>query len=83
MGQHGTFRNVEARLPQIAEMGFDVLYFPPIHPIGRVQRKGKNNSLVPTANDVGSPWAIGALEGGHNAIHSALGTIEDFRHLNN
>jgi starch synthase (maltosyl-transferring) len=80
-GKHGTFRDVEARLPYVAEMGFDVLYLPPIHPIGREKRKGKNNTLVPTPEDVGSPWAIGAAEGGHKAIHPDLGTIEDFRHL--
>jgi len=80
-GRHGTFRDVEARLPYVAEMGFDVLYLPPIHPIGREKRKGKNNSLVATTDDVGSPWAIGAAEGGHKAIHPALGTLEDFRRL--
>jgi len=78
-GQHGTFRDVEARLPYVAELGFDVLYFPPIHPVGREKRKGKNNSLTPTPEDVGSPWAIGAAEGGHKSIHKPLGTIEDFR----
>jgi starch synthase (maltosyl-transferring) len=78
-GKHGTFADVEARLPYVAEMGFDVLYFPPIHPIGREKRKGKNNSLTPTPEDVGSPWAIGAAEGGHKSIHKPLGTIEDFR----
>jgi len=80
-GQHGTFRDVEARLPYVAEMGFDVLYFPPIHPIGRKKRKGKNNSLAPTAEDVGSPWAIGAAEGGHKSLHPQLGTLEDFRRV--
>jgi starch synthase (maltosyl-transferring) len=80
-GQHGTFRDVEARLPYVAEMGFDVLYFPPIHPIGREKRKGKNNSLVPTAEDVGSPWAIGAAEGGHKSLHPQLGTLHDFRRV--
>jgi starch synthase (maltosyl-transferring) len=78
-GRHGTFRDVEARLPYVAELGFDVLYFPPIHPVGREKRKGKNNSLTPTPEDVGSPWAIGAAEGGHKSIHKPLGTIEDFR----
>lgn len=78
---HGTFRDVEARLPAIAAMGFDVLYFPPIHPIGREQRKGPNNALEAGPGDVGSPWAIGAAEGGHKAILPALGTAEDFRHL--
>ena len=80
-GRHGTFRDVETRLPAIAAMGFDVLYMPPIHPIGREQRKGPNNTLVAGPDDVGSPWAIGAKEGGHKAILPALGTPEDFRHL--
>ncbi|WP_442866986.1 maltotransferase domain-containing protein [Acidovorax sp. GBBC 3334] len=80
-GMHGTLRDVESRLPAIAEMGFDVLYFPPIHPIGRVQRKGRNNTLTPEPGDVGSPWAIGADEGGHQSILPELGTAEDFRHL--
>ena len=80
-GRHGTFRDVEARLPYVAEMGFDVLYLPPIHPIGRDKRKGKNNRLVAVPDDVGSPWAIGAAEGGHNATHPSLGTLEDFRRL--
>jgi starch synthase (maltosyl-transferring) len=80
-GVHGTFKDVEARLPAIAAMGFDVLYFPPIHPVGRVQRKGPTNALVSGPDDVGSPWAIGAAEGGHKSILPALGTAEDFRHL--
>jgi starch synthase (maltosyl-transferring) len=80
-GVHGTFKDVEARLPAIAAMGFDVLYFPPIHPVGRVQRKGPNNKLVSGPEDVGSPWAIGAAEGGHKHILPALGTPEDFRQL--
>jgi len=80
-GKHGTFKDCEAQLPRLADMGFDVLYFPPIHPIGRVNRKGKNNSLTPGPEDVGSPWAIGAKEGGHKAVHPALGTLEDFRAL--
>ena len=80
-GVHGTFKDVEALLPGIAEMGFDVLYFPPIHPVGRLQRKGKNNALVAQPDDVGSPWAIGAAEGGHKDILPALGTAADFRHL--
>ncbi|TMG90491.1 MAG: DUF3416 domain-containing protein, partial [Betaproteobacteria bacterium] len=78
---HGTFSDCEALLPRIAALGFDVLYFPPIHPIGRVKRKGRNNTLVPAADDPGSPWAIGAEEGGHKAIHPALGTLNDFRRL--
>jgi starch synthase (maltosyl-transferring) len=80
-GRHGTFRDVEDRLPYLAEMGFDVLYFPPIHPIGRINRKGVNNTLGAKPGDVGSPWAIGAAEGGHKDILPALGSLEDFRHL--
>ncbi len=79
--RHGTFADVEARLPYVADMGFDVLYFPPIHPIGREKRKGRNNALTAEADDVGSPWAIGAKEGGHKAILPALGTMDDFRRL--
>jgi len=80
-GRHGTFADCEKRLPDIAEMGFDVLYLPPIHPIGRSYRKGPNNSLVAAADDVGSPWAIGAKEGGHTEILPALGTMQDFQRL--
>ena len=80
-GRHGTFKDVVARLPAIAAMGFDVLYFPPIHPIGREQRKGRNNALVAQADDVGSPWAIGAAEGGHKSILPALGKPADFLNL--
>ncbi|NJN65234.1 MAG: alpha-1,4-glucan--maltose-1-phosphate maltosyltransferase [Chloroflexaceae bacterium] len=80
-GEHGTFQDCEARLPYIAGMGFDVLYFPPIHPIGVSFRKGKNNTLTAEPDDVGSPWAIGSAEGGHTAIHPQLGTLEDFRRL--
>lgn len=80
-GRHGTFRDVQAQLPRIASMGFDVLYFPPIHPIGREQRKGRNNALTTEPGDVGSPWAIGAAEGGHKSILPELGTHEDFRQL--
>jgi starch synthase (maltosyl-transferring) len=80
-GRHGTFKDCEARLPYLSMMGFDVLYLPPIHPIGRTQRKGKNNSLTPTPDDVGVPWAIGAAEGGHASSHPDLGTLDDFRHL--
>jgi starch synthase (maltosyl-transferring) len=79
--RHGTFRDVIRHLPRIKKMGFDVLYLPPIHPIGSTNRKGKNNSLTITPNDVGSPYAIGDAEGGHDAIHSALGTIDEFRLL--
>ena len=80
-GRHGTFRDVEARLPYVASMGFDVLYLPPIHPVGRVHRKGKNNAVEAGPDDVGSPWAIGSAEGGHDAIHPQLGTLEDFHRL--
>ena len=77
--RHGTFKDVEARLPYVAEMGFDVLYFPPIQPIGRVNRKGANNTLAAQPGDVGSPWAIGSAEGGHKEILPELGSLEDFR----
>ena len=80
-GRHGTFRDVETRLPYLAKMGFDVLYFPPIHPIGRINRKGANNALAAGPGDVGSPWAIGSNEGGHKAILPQLGNFEDFHHL--
>ncbi|MDR7448589.1 MAG: DUF3416 domain-containing protein, partial [Armatimonadota bacterium] len=80
-GRHGTFRDVEARLPYIAGMGFDVLYLPPIHPIGRTHRKGPNNVPGAGPDDPGSPWAIGSEEGGHKAVHPQLGTLEDFRRL--
>jgi starch synthase (maltosyl-transferring) len=76
--RHGTFRDVIRRLPAIRDMGFDVLYFPPIHPIGRINRKGRNNALKAEANDVGSVYAIGSAEGGHDALHPRLGTLEDF-----
>jgi starch synthase (maltosyl-transferring) len=81
-GRHGTFKDVEARLPYIAGMGFDVVYFPPIQPIGRVNRKGPNNALEAKPEDVGSPWAIGSAEGGHKSILPALGSLEDFKRLN-
>jgi starch synthase (maltosyl-transferring) len=74
-----TFAEAAARLPYVASMGFDVLYLPPIHPIGRSFRKGKNNSLTPGPGDPGSPWAIGSEEGGHTAVEPGLGTLEDFR----
>jgi starch synthase (maltosyl-transferring) len=80
-GRHGTFKDVEKRLPYVAELGFDVLYLPPIHPIGRERRKGKNNAVSAAKDDVGSPWAIGAAEGGHKSILPELGTAEDFRSL--
>jgi starch synthase (maltosyl-transferring) len=79
--QHGTFRDCEAWLPYIAGMGFDVLYLPPIHPIGRAFRKGRNNAPTAGPGDHGSPWAIGAAEGGHTAVHPELGTLDDFRRL--
>ena len=80
-GKHGTFADVEAQIPRIAKMGFDVLYMPPIHPIGRAFRKGKNNTPTAEPGDVGSPWGIGASEGGHTAIHPELGTLADFQKL--
>jgi starch synthase (maltosyl-transferring) len=80
-GAHGTFKDCIDRLPYVASMGFDVLYLPPIHPIGRAFRKGKNNALTANPDDVGSPWAIGSEEGGHKAIHPQLGTLEDFKLL--
>jgi starch synthase (maltosyl-transferring) len=81
LGRHGTFRDCERWLPYIAEMGFDVVYLPPVHPIGRSFRKGKNNSVEPLSGDVGSPWAIGSVEGGHTSVHPELGTLEDFKHF--
>jgi starch synthase (maltosyl-transferring) len=80
-GEHGTFRDVIDRLPEIEAMGFDVLYFPPIHPIGMTERKGKNNALAAEPDDVGSPWAIGAKEGGHKAVHPQLGSFDEFHEL--
>ena len=80
-GAHGTLRDCTERLPYVAGMGFDVLYLPPIHPIGYSFRKGKNNTLEASADDVGSPWAIGAKEGGHKAIHPQLGSLADFKRL--
>jgi starch synthase (maltosyl-transferring) len=80
-GKHGTFADVEALLPEVSAMGFDVLYLPPIHPIGVTERKGPNNNPKAAEGDPGSPWAIGGAEGGHKAIHPELGTLEDFRHL--
>ena len=74
----GTLRDAEGRLPDIAAMGFDVVYLPPVHPIGRTHRKGRNNSLTPEPGDPGSPWAIGSEDGGHTAIEPGLGTLEDF-----
>jgi starch synthase (maltosyl-transferring) len=77
--KHGTFADCEARLPDIKKLGFDVVYLPPIHPIGLNFRKGKNNTTTPEDGDVGSPWAIGGPEGGHKSLHPQLGTLEDFR----
>jgi starch synthase (maltosyl-transferring) len=77
----GGFRGVEAVLPELAELGFDVVYLPPVHPIGRTNRKGPNNSLVAAPGDPGSPWAIGSEEGGHDAVHPELGTVEDFERM--
>ncbi|WP_434663588.1 DUF3416 domain-containing protein [Paraburkholderia sp. A3BS-1L] len=79
--RHGTFDDVIAKMPRIREMGFDVLYFPPIHPIGLANRKGRNNALTAQPGDVGSPYAIGAAEGGHTAVHPQLGTLDDFRRM--
>ncbi len=76
--RHGTFADAEQWLPYVEALGFDVIYLPPIHPIGRTARKGRNNSLNATKGDVGSPWAIGGPEGGHKAIHPLLGTQDDF-----
>jgi starch synthase (maltosyl-transferring) len=80
-GRHGTLRDLEARLPYVAGMGFDVLYLPPIHPIGNTHRKGRNHALVAGPDDPGSPWAIGSPEGGHTAVHPDLGTLADFDRL--
>jgi starch synthase (maltosyl-transferring) len=80
-GRHGSFADVERRLPALARLGFDVIYLPPIHPIGHTHRKGRNNSLTAAPGDPGSPWAIGSEEGGHDAVHPELGTLEDFEHL--
>ena len=80
-GEHGTFKDCEKLLPKIAELGFDVVYFPPIHPIGKTHRKGINNSTECTPEDVGCPWAIGSDEGGHKDILSELGTIDDLKNF--
>lgn len=80
-GKHGTFKDCEALLPRVKEMGFDVLYFPPIHPIGEVNRKGKNNATTAGPEDVGSPWGIGSKLGGHDAVHPDLGTLQDYKQL--
>jgi starch synthase (maltosyl-transferring) len=78
---HGSLREVEERIAGLAAMGFDVLYLPPVHPIGRTHRKGPNNSESASADDVGSPWAIGAADGGHTDVHPALGTVQDLERL--
>ncbi|RPI27452.1 MAG: alpha-1,4-glucan--maltose-1-phosphate maltosyltransferase [Acidobacteria bacterium] len=80
-GKHGTFRDVEAQLPRVAKMGFDIIYLPPIHPVGDTKRKGRNNALSAGPADPGSPWAIGAKAGGHKSIEPLLGSLEDFRSL--
>ena len=80
-GSHGTLRDCELWLPYIASLGFDVVYLPPVHPIGREFRKGKNNSPEPQPGDIGSPWAIGSAEGGHKSVHPELGTLKDFKHF--
>ena len=83
VGKHGTFKDCEKLLPRVLEMGFDTLYFPPIHPIGEVNRKGKNNATNANAGDVGSPWGIGSQFGGHKSIHPELGSLDDFKSLVN
>ena len=83
VGKHGTFKDCEQLLPRVAKMGFDTLYFPPIHPIGEVNRKGINNATNAASTDVGSPWGIGSQFGGHKSIHPELGTIADFKSLIN
>jgi starch synthase (maltosyl-transferring) len=80
-GKHGTFKDVIRLLPRVAEMGFDVLYLPPIHPIGKVNRKGKNNNVKAEPGEPGSPWAIGSDEGGHKAVLADLGTLDDYKKL--
>jgi starch synthase (maltosyl-transferring) len=80
-GQHGTFKDCERLLPRVAQMGFDTLYFPPIHPIGEVNRKGKNNTTQAKEGDVGSTWGIGSKYGGHKDINPQLGSLEDFKDL--
>lgn len=80
-GQHGTFKDCAKIFPEIARMGFDIVYLPPIHPIGVTKRKGKNNAVHSGMNDPGSPWAIGSKQGGHKSIHPELGTMKDFHYL--
>ena len=79
--EHGTFKDCEQRLPYVHQLGFNVVYLPPIHPIGETKRKGKNNNVTAQPGEEGSPWAIGSTEGGHKAIHSKLGTLDDFKRL--
>ena len=80
---HGTWATTAAALDRVAAMGFDTVYFPPIHPIGEINRKGRNNTLTAAADDVGSPWAIGSRDGGHDAIHPALGSEAEFSSMLN
>lgn len=80
-GKHGTFKDVIRLLPRVASMGFDVLYLPPIHPIGKINRKGKNNNVKAEPGEPGSPWAIGSDEGGHKSVHPDLGTLDDYKRL--
>ncbi|MDG5491424.1 alpha-1,4-glucan--maltose-1-phosphate maltosyltransferase [Psychroserpens sp. SPM9] len=80
-GQHGTFKDCERLLPRVAKMGFDTLYFPPVHPIGEVNRKGKNNTTEAQDGDVGSAWGIGSKHGGHKDLHPQLGSVKDFKSL--
>ncbi|PKP12241.1 MAG: alpha-1,4-glucan--maltose-1-phosphate maltosyltransferase [Bacteroidetes bacterium HGW-Bacteroidetes-3] len=82
-GVHGTFKDCEKLLPRVAEMGFDTLYFPPIHPIGEVNRKGKNNTTEAKEGDVGSAWGVGSKDGGHKDLHPQLGSVDDFKSLIN
>ncbi|MBU4334249.1 MAG: alpha-1,4-glucan--maltose-1-phosphate maltosyltransferase, partial [Candidatus Omnitrophica bacterium] len=82
-GKHGNFKDCEKLIPEISRMGFDIIYLPPIHPIGKTNRKGENNSTKCKKNDPGCPWAIGSEEGGHKSIHPQLGTIESFKHFVN
>ena len=81
VGKHGTFKDVERLLPRVQEMGFDILYLPPIHPIGELNRKGRNNDVTAETHEPGSPWAIGSKHGGHKDIEPLLGTLEDYKHL--
>ena len=80
-GKHGTLKDVERLLPRVKELGFDVLYLPPVHPVGEINRKGKNNATNASDGDVGSPWGIGSKHGGHKSIHPELGTLEDYKQL--